>query len=191
MALLVIIDPVGAALIFNALLGPMAFKGRAFVATKALLISLSLLIVFAFFGQDILARLGISIEALRIAGGLLLFYTAFHMITQKLEYEIASGDGDISVYPMSVPLIAGPGSLTMSILLFSGASAKGSEWSVLLAILSVCLITYVCLLLSSGIKTVIGRTGDEILRRFLGVLLAALAIQFVMDGVSGFRSIAA
>ncbi|WP_197474809.1 MarC family protein, partial [Oleiphilus sp. HI0079] len=86
-AMLVIIDPIGTALIFNALVGDRGFRQRVKIALKAVLISMLLIVVFARYGQSLLAQLGISIEALRIAGGLLLFYSAFHMVSQKLEYK--------------------------------------------------------------------------------------------------------
>jgi multiple antibiotic resistance protein len=186
-AYFVIIDPIGTALIFNALCADKDIKARALLAFRAVLISSLLLILFALYGKSILTQLGISIYSLRIAGGLLLFYTAFHMVTKKLSYDVAGAGDDIAVFPMSVPLIAGPGSLTVSILLYAAAYKEGSGNEVVMAAITVCLITFFALLVSAGVKRVIGRTGDEILRRFLGVLLAALAIQFVMDGVAGFN----
>ena len=185
-AFVVIIDPIGTALIFNALVGDLGFRQRLKTALKAVLISMVLLIVFARYGQALLAQLGISIEALRIAGGLLLFYSAFHMVSRKLEYNLADSGGDISVFPMSVPLIAGPGSLTMAVLLYSSADSVNSSISVVSAILVVGAVTFFALCAALPVKKVIGRTGDEVLRRFLGVLLAALAIQFVMDGINAF-----
>lgn len=185
-ALIVIIDPIGTALIFNALTQGVGTKARVLTACKAIVISVSLLIVFGMYGQDLLEKLGISIEALRISGGLLLFYTAFHMVARRLDYSAPSGGGDISVFPMSVPLIAGPGTLTMAVLLFSGASHSSHEVSVVLAVLAVGIITFSALILAASVKRIIGKTGDEVLRRFLGVLLAALAIQFIMDGVNVF-----
>jgi multiple antibiotic resistance protein len=186
-AIIVIVDPVGTALIFNSLAASFDFKKRIIIAAKAVIISGCLLVLFALYGSDILQRLGISIDALRISGGLLLFYTAFKMVTQKLEYQVSADSQDIAVYPMSVPLISGPGSLTLAILLYSAASTPAEQFGVLFALIASCSVTMMCLVLSVGIKKVIGKTGDEILRRFLGVLLAALAIQFVMDGLAGFR----
>jgi multiple antibiotic resistance protein len=121
-ALFVIIDPIGAALIFHSLNPPHEFKYRIIVALKVFCFSLLLLIGFGVYGKELLAQLGISIAALRIAGGILLFYTAFHMITRELRFDLDSGRGDISVFPMSIPLVAGPGSLTVCILLFSSSS---------------------------------------------------------------------
>ena len=107
------------------------------------------------------------------------------MVTSAMHFVSPQGEGDISVFPMSIPLLAGPGSLTVSILLFSNVNEPQTQFSVLLAVLLICLLTFCCFCASAGIKKLIGRTGDEILRRFLGVLLAALAIQFILDGWKG------
>lgn len=181
--LFVIIDPIGAAIIFHSLVPADEIRHRRLMAIKSMLITTVLLIVFGNYGEVFLSKLGISIEALRISGGLLLFYTAFNMITQDLEYKVTTEKKDISVFPMSIPLTAGPGSLTLAILMFSDADTAAASVSVTLAILSITLLTLVLMLLSRYVKVVIGRTGDEILRRFLGVILAALAIQFIYDGM--------
>lgn len=184
-ALFVIIDPVGAALIFHSLVPVGDSRYRFVMAAKATLISTLLLIIFGNYGEPLLSRLGISIEALRISGGLLLFFTAFNMITKDIEYNQTTERKDVSVFPMSIPMLAGPGSLTLAILLFSKAESTDAQLSVLAAILSITASTLVLMLLSKYVKLIIGRTGDEILRRFLGVILAALAIQFVADGITG------
>lgn len=182
-ALFVIIDPIGAALIFHSLVPAGEVRHRTFMAVKSILISSALLIVFGNYGELFLEKLGINIQALRISGGLLLFYTAFNMITRDIEYKVTTDKKDISVFPMSIPLLAGPGSLTLSILLFSNSQTQATDIAILLAILTISLVTLVLMLLSGYVKVLIGRTGDEILRRFLGVILAALAIQFVYDGM--------
>ncbi|WP_421866508.1 MarC family protein [Motiliproteus sp.] len=184
-ALFVIIDPIGAALIFHSLVPVGDNRHRFVMAAKAALISTLLLVIFGNYGEPLLSRLGISIEALRISGGLLLFFTAFNMITKDIEYNQTNERKDVSVFPMSIPMLAGPGSLTLAILLFSKADSFEGQLSVLAAILSITATTLVLMLLSKYVKLIIGRTGDEILRRFLGVILAALAIQFVADGVTG------
>ena len=120
----------------------------------------------------------------RIAGGLLLFYTAFNMITKATGISAAGKNDDISVFPMAIPLLSGPGTLTLSILLFSHASEVAGKIGVALAIISVLLTTLFAMLTSKYLKKIIGRTGDEILKRFLGVILAALAIQFIYDGIA-------
>lgn len=180
----VIIDPIGAALVFHSLIPEGEQRHRRIMAVKSILISVFLLIVFGNYGEPLLDQLGININSLRIAGGLLLFYTAFNMITQGVEYEDTSDTKDISVFPMTIPLLAGPGALTLSILLFSNATSTSANISVIAAILSILLLTFVLMLTSKYLKRIIGKTGDEILRRFLGVLLAALSIQFIYDGIS-------
>ncbi len=179
-----IIDPIGAALVFHSLIPEGEKHHHRMMAVKSILISVFLLIVFGNYGEPLLDPLGININSLRIAGGLLLFYTAFNMITEAVEYEDTTHKKDISVFPMTIPLLAGPGALTLSILLFSNASETSANLSVIAAILSILLLTFVLMLTSKYLKKIIGRTGDEILRRFLGVLLAALSIQFIYDGIS-------
>lgn len=178
----VIIDPIGTALIFHALLPEGDRRHRVVMAVKATLISATLLIIFGNFGETILDSLGININALRISGGLLLFFTAFNLITREVKMAQSEEKKDVSVYPLSIPLLAGPGALTLSILLFSNTETAAQEISVLAAVVSIYTLTLVLMLLSAYVKRVIGKTGDEILRRFLGVILAALAIQFIYDG---------
>ena len=182
-ALFVIIDPIGAALIFHSLVPVDDMRHRIKMAVKAALISSTLLILFGNFGEPLLHKLGISIDALRISGGILLFYTAFHMITKDAEHSSTTERKDIAVFPMSIPMLAGPGSLTLAILLYSKAADYESSLSITLAILTISAATLIMMILSRYVKRVIGRTGDDILRRFLGVILAALAIQFVHDGI--------
>ncbi len=180
----VIIDPIGTAVLFHALTdgGDRRYSRR--MAIRAVLISTVIVLLFGFFGEQILSSLGISISALRVAGGLLLFYTAFDMITSKrLEKQCVNLKVDISVYPLSIPLIAGPGCLTLTILLFADRGGTGQTAALIVAVLINYVVVLASMLLSRHIRGLIGRTGDDILRRLLGVILAALAIQFVADGV--------
>jgi len=179
----VIIDPIGTAMIFHGLAGDDDRQYNLTMAFRSVIISSLIVLMFGFFGEALLGKLGISIEALRVAGGLLLFYTAFNMITQKRqEQEKGQLKADISVYPLSIPLIAGPGCLTLTILLFSNASARGLV-PLIAAVITIYLFTLACFLGSGLISKMIGQTGDDILRRLLGVVLAALAIQFIADGI--------
>ena len=182
-ALFVIIDPIGAALIFNSLTGNSDKKHRTIMAIKSVLISGATLILFGNYGEALFSHLGININSLRISGGLLLFYTAFHMITKEMEFSVSDKETDISVFPMSIPLLAGPGTLTLAILLFSHTSEAAGTIAVSIAIISILALTLLLMLLSKYLKKIIGKTGDEILKRFLGVILAALAIQFIYDGI--------
>jgi multiple antibiotic resistance protein len=188
-ALFVIIDPIGTALIFNAITQGHTQNQRVLQAFKASLISALLLILFGNYGANFLSYLGISIDALKISGGLLLFYTAFQMITSELKFQMKGAADDVSVFPMSIPLLAGPGSLTVAILLFSNATTAASQLAVFSAVMIICSMTFMCLSLSIYVKKIMRKTGDEILRRFLGVVLAALAIQFIMDGLASMFKI--
>lgn len=179
----VITDPIGTALIFHSLIPEGEANHRKKMAFKTFVISMILLIVFGNYGEPLLDQLGININSLRIAGGLLLFYTAFNMITEKVEYEKTMKKRDISVFPMTIPLLAGPGGLTLSILMFSKSPEMSADVGVIAAIVTILLLTLLLMLLSKYLKKIIGKTGDEILRRFLGVILAALAIQFIYDGI--------
>lgn len=176
----VIIDPIGTAVIFHGLTGG---AERAYVrrmALRSVMISTGIVLLFGFFGEILLTSLGISIASLRVAGGFLLFYTAFNMITRQGRKERKSKlQTDISVYPLSIPLIAGPGCLTLTILLFS----QGGAIQLTTAVLTIYLVTLGAFFGSVKIHRVIGETGDDILRRLLGVVLAALAVQFIADGI--------
>lgn len=180
----VIIDPIGSALIFHGLTagGSRAYAVR--MALRAVSISTVVILLFGFLGEGLLAKLGISIAALRVSGGLLLFLTAFQMVTRAKSQESGySSEIDISVYPMSIPLISGPGCLTLTILLFSRSAAQSETAALFAAVLAINIITLVALLFAPRVTRIIGKTGDDILRRLLGVILAALSIQFVADGI--------
>lgn len=181
----VIIDPLGTALIFHGLTADCDTAYVRRMALRSTLISAAIVLVFAFCGEALLNKLGISIEALRVSGGLLLFITAFNMVTKgETGRRWASGpEVDISVFPMSIPLLSGPGCLTVTILLFSHAPTLSGSAPLVAAVLVIYALTYAALSSANRVKQVIGRTGDDILRRLLGVILAALSIQFVTDGL--------
>jgi multiple antibiotic resistance protein len=181
----VVIDPIGTALIFHGLTTGCERAYAKRMALRSTLIAAAIVLVSAFFGQALLTKLGISIEALRVSGGLLLFITAFNMVTKgETGRKWESGEEvDISVFPMSIPLLSGPGCLTVTILLFSQTPTVSGSISLVIAVLVIYLLTYLALSSASRVKDLIGRTGDDILRRLLGVILAALAIQFIADGV--------
>lgn len=181
----VVIDPIGTALIFHGLTDGCEKRYVRQMALRSTLISALIVVVFGFFGEALLTKLGISINALRVSGGLLLFITAFNMVTKgETGRKWNSGpEVDISVFPMSIPLLAGPGCLTVTILLFSQTPEMPGRSALVAAVLAIYLGTYAAFIASSRIKQVIGRTGDDILRRLLGVILAALSIQFIADGI--------
>ncbi len=181
----VIIDPIGTALIFNGLTTGGGNKYTVKMAVRSILISTAIVMAFGFWGETLLSHLGIGIESLRVAGGFLLFYTAFNMITKPGEIAESNGGeySDISVYPLSIPLIAGPGCLTLTILLFSNSNTNLDILSVIIAVLIIYAVTFLSFILSSRIDKLIGKTGGDIIKRLLGVILAALAVQFIADGI--------
>lgn len=194
--LFVTMDPVGNAPIFLGLTAGMTTVDRRAMAFRGVLVSAAILSLFAVTGMAVLDGMGITIHAFRVAGGLLLFYTAFEMIyAQRQERkaktsELAMKDhvANLAVFPLAIPLIAGPGSISATILLASELSAEtdGHAWlgiGVLLGILFVLLVLmYVTLRSAEYFDKYLGITGRLVLTRLLGVLLAALSVQYVADG---------
>jgi len=188
-AYFVIVDPIGAALIFYSLTSAYDRKRSIHIAFRAVLISIGIVFLFGFYGEFILKKLGISIEAIRVSGGLLLFYTAFRMITKKeITEDTLDAKDDISVYPMSIPLIAGPGCLTLTILLFSAAHTARDLFALCLAIGIIFILTFAAFIFSNYLRAMIRKTGDDILKRLLGIILAALSVQFIADGIKQIAS---
>jgi multiple antibiotic resistance protein len=188
--LFVVIDPPGLVPLFIALTRGMSPEKRRAMAQRACLIAACLLLLFGVAGEAILAFIGISMPAFRIAGGILLFLTALDMLferrTQRREGREAEPDHDPSVFPLATPLIAGPGAIATMILLVGEA---GPDWGGTLAVLGLMLammaVTFVFLLASPPLERLLGRTGVIVITRLLGMLLAALSVQFVIDGVRG------
>jgi multiple antibiotic resistance protein len=186
-AYFVIVDPVGASLIFNALTKGKKTDYCRRMAIRSVGLSLFLVLCFGFWGVSLLATLGIEMESFKIAGGLLIFYAAFGMITKPDSGDETDGNqnyDDISVFPLSIPLIAGPGCLTLTILLFSGVREEHISFIPLVAaVISIYLLTLICFLFSKPLVRLVGKTANDVFKRLLGVLLASLAIQFIADGV--------
>lgn len=192
--LFVVIDPVGLAPIFGALSrgGSPAYRRR--MAVKAVLLATGILYVFAFTGDWLLQALGISVPAFKIAGGLLLFLVAIDMVfarqsglrsTTVREQEEARFKEDISVFPLAFPLLAGPGALTTVLLLVGETRGNSTAFWVLLGVLGfVLLLALIALLLAGRLMALLGETGANVVDRLLGVILSALAVQFVLEGVS-------
>ncbi len=188
--LFVVIDPPGLVPLFIALTRGMGAERRRAMAGRACLIAAFLLAVFALAGESILGFVGISMPAFRIAGGILLFLTALDMLferrTQRREGQQAEPDHDPSVFPLATPLIAGPGAIASMILL---AGQAGPGWlgtaTVIGLMLAMMAVTWAFLLASPPIERLLGRTGTIVITRLLGMLLAALSVQFVIDGVRG------
>lgn len=186
--LLVVIDPVSLAPMFVALTPGMTSAQRRAVAARACLISVGLLLVFGLFGETLLAFIGISMPAFQIGGGILLFLTALDMLFDRRTAR-REGHADVvedpSVFPLAMPLIAGPGALAAMILLINDA---GRDWAGIVAVnaimLGVVALCFVLFLAAGLIERALGRTGTMVVTRLLGMLLAALSVQFVLNGLA-------
>ncbi|MEO6255757.1 MAG: MarC family protein [Sphingomicrobium sp.] len=189
---LVIIDPPGCAPIFASLTGGMDPALRRTMAVRSCVIAWVVLMFFALLGRPMLHALGISLASFRIAGGIMLFMIALDMVferrTQRREDRAQSIEGtphaeDISVFPMAIPMISGPGSIASAMLWVSRADDTSQVATVLAAITVVILVTLVCLLAAGVLMRLIGERIEAMITRILGVILAALAAQFVIDGL--------
>ena len=191
-ALLVIIDPPGIAALFVALTPRDSDADRREQAIRACVVAFGVLLVFGLVGQGLLQALGISIAALKVAGGILLFLTAADMVSarhvlrtspEEREAAIRSED-DISVFPLAIPLIAGPGAMTTMVLLHARGGGGVAPLVVLVAALAAAIaLTLLAMLSARYIDRLLGATGANVVGRVLGVLLAALAAEFVIQGV--------
>jgi len=191
--LFVVLDPPGLAPVFIALTRGMAPALKRTIAVEAALITFGVLVGALLFGQGILAMLGISLASFRIAGGLLLFAIAFEMVFEKRQERknnAVVARPSPAVFPLAIPLMAGPGALTAAVLLGGRA---GGDWMLLglfAGIMAVVLLLCLCVFLLSGpIEKVLGERGQNVLGRLLGVLLAALAVQYVADGILAFKAL--
>ncbi len=195
--ILVTIDPPGLAPLFLAVTRGMNRDERLQVSARASIIGFAVMALFALAGSVILSAFGITLPAFRVAGGFLLFYIAFEMIFEKRQdrkektADVAITKDmihNIAAFPLAIPLIAGPGAISATVLLsgtFQGPVAKAS----LVGIIALCiLLTYLVFLLAERVDKLLGATGRSILTRLLGVLLAALAVQFVADGVKAMMA---
>ncbi|CUH39645.1 inner membrane protein [Jannaschia seosinensis] len=186
-ALFVIIDPIGLAPIFLALTTGMSPRRRRIIGIRACAIAAALLVVFALAGEAVLNFVGISMPAFRIAGGLLLFLTALEMLfekrTQRREGQAEEPTDDPSVFPLALPLIAGPGAIATMILLTDGAAVLGTAQAIGV-MLSVIAVVFGLFLLATPMERLLGATGINVVTRLLGMLLAALSVQFVLDGLA-------
>ena len=187
--LFVLIDPFGTTAVFMSISKGIATPQKKKIALKAVIIALLLLIAFSFLGNHLLAYMGVSLASLKVAGGILLFITAFRMIMgfhdpDQLECDngVYKDRTDIAVFPLAIPLLAGPGVLTAG-LVFIAQAHNPLEWGyVILAMILVQSIAFICLFFSSTINKVLGHTGESIIGRIMGILMATMAVQFFAEG---------
>ena len=190
--LLVVVDPVGLVPAFLSVTEGLPSQSRRTAALRACLIAGAILIGTALIGDWLLRQLGITLPAFRIAGGLLLFAVAFEMVLGlRLQRDVAGAEQaveehvhDIAAFPLAIPLMAGPGAITATILL-AGQAAYRPQWLavllvVVVVVMAACLVSF---LAAERIGKLLGVTGSVVMSRLLGVILAALAVQYVVDGV--------
>ena len=189
----VVIDPPGCAPIYAGLSASASALQKRAMAIRAVGVSALILFVFALFGEALLKGLGISLASFRIAGGIMLFLIALEMVFEKRTErredraaKVASDPEveDVSIFPMAMPMIAGPGSIASVMLLMSRNSGLERSAVVLAAMVTILLLTLAALLAAGPIMRILGAKIEAVITRLLGVLLAALAVQFVLDGVS-------
>jgi multiple antibiotic resistance protein len=195
----VVIDPPGCAPIFASLTRGASAAHRRAMAVRSTLVAAAILFVFALFGEDLLRTLGISLDAFRTAGGIMLFLIALEMvfekrtqrregraeeITRKAAEEARPLEAeDISVFPMGIPMIAGPGAIATVMLLVSRSDGAAESLVVLAALGATLALTMLALLAAGPMMRVLGQKLEAMITRVLGVILAALAAQFVIDGL--------
>lgn len=196
LTLFVALDPPGLAPVFVSLTAHMTPQERRGAAFHAVMVAFCILVGAALGGAPLLSSLGISMPAFRIAGGLLLFVIAFEMVFEKRQ-ERKSHTAEtavekdhfksIATFPLAIPLMAGPGAITATILQMSRLPGSVVDYAVLIGILAVVLLSCLLVFLAAGkIDRLLGTTGRVVLSRLLGVLLAAMAVQIIGDGVLGF-----
>jgi multiple antibiotic resistance protein len=190
LTLFVLIDPVGLVPIFITLVGHYDDAEQSRIARRAILIAGGILLAFSLGGTFLLSYLGISVEALQVAAGVLLFKIALDMVFVHQERETFEEEKearlrkDVSVFPLAIPLIAGPGTLASLPVLANEAGDRIMGQAIVIAIAALVLvIAYVLLRLSQYLAKWLGQTGINVVTRILGVLLSALAVQYIADGV--------
>jgi multiple antibiotic resistance protein len=190
--LFVTVDPIGLAPLFIALTGGMTRAQSRRLAITACLIAFGVLVGFAIGGEFVLRQLGIGLPAFRIAGGLLLFKVSFEMVfAQRTERKEAAAEAavtaaqirNLAAFPLAVPLMAGPGAITATLLLADQARsgvAMATLFAIIAAVILACIAVFIA---AHEIARFLGDTGRVILTRLLGVILSALAVQFVINGI--------
>lgn len=188
----VVIDPPGCAPIYASLTKGATAQQRRSMAIRASIIAAGILFVFALFGEDLLGALHIELNSFRIAGGVMLFLIAIDMVFEKrterreerAQKIIETPEiEDVSVFPMAMPMIAGPGSIASVMLLMSQNQGMDRSLVVLGALGAVLVLTLIALVAAGPIMRVLGSKAEAVITRLLGVLLGALAAQFVIDGL--------
>ncbi len=187
LTLFVILDPPGLLPVFLGLTRGMSIEARRASARNAAVVAFGIISTFAVFGRFILAYLHITIEALQVSGGLLLLLVAMQLLTGSGENEALESGTNIAIVPLGIPLLAGPGSIVAMMLAVE--AAQGSLWgyvTVGAALVAAMVLVWVFLRFAGGIRRVLRESGTVLLTRIAGMLLAAIAVQMLADGVLAF-----
>jgi multiple antibiotic resistance protein len=193
--LLVIVEPAGLAPIFLAATAGQSASGRARTADRACLYAFAILTGAALGGAELLRLLGIGIPAFRIAGGLLLFSLAFEMVlgvrlgrdAAAARQAVVEDSAHIAAFPLAIPLMAGPGAITATLLLAGGAHGDPARLGALIAAIVVVIgVCWAVCRLATRVERLVGVAASVVMEKLVGVLLASLAVQFVMDGARSF-----
>ncbi|MDD2324535.1 MAG: MarC family protein [Alphaproteobacteria bacterium] len=195
-SLLVIANPLGVSSVFVGLMAQSEPNEMKTTAVKAVVVACGVLLFFGFCGEWLLTSLGIRLPSFHVAGGLLLFVIAFKMLFGDARYGGNESDhgsvvdrSDVAVFPLAIPLIAGPGCMTVMILLMSSAQSFQEKAGVLAALGVVMVITLLCLLGARGLLRLVGASGNLIIARVMGMILAARSVQFIVDGIRGIKTL--
>lgn len=191
--LFVVIDPPGCAPIYAGLTKGASRAQARNMALRASFIAAVILLGFALFGEELLGALGIELDSFRIAGGLMLFFIAFEMVFEKRQQRreeradrlVEEQVEDVSVFPMAIPMLAGPGAIAAIMLLMNEVDTPEETLVVLSALVAVLLLAALALLAAGPLIRLLGDKVEAVITRLLGVLLAALAAQYVIDGLRG------
>jgi multiple antibiotic resistance protein len=192
LTLFVVVDPIGLAPTFLAVTDDLPRSARRSVAVRASIVAGAILAGAALIGDWLLGTLGISLAAFRIAGGLLLFSIASEMVfgvrirreSEAAEQAVEEHVRNIAAFPLAIPLLAGPGALTATVLLAGRAAGQWPLIAILIAVVALIAVScWITFIFAERISGLLGKTGNIVLSRLLGVLLAALAVQYVVDGI--------
>ncbi|WP_386681982.1 MarC family protein [Loktanella sp. R86503] len=192
-AMFIVIDPIGLAPLFIAMTQGMSAAHRRAIGARACLVAIGLLLMFAVFGEQLLEFIGISMPAFRIAGGVLLFITALDMLFERRQArrqdnadDAIDPEHDPSIFPLAIPLIAGPGAIA-TIILLTGQADNALGFGAVLAVMLIVIAMVFAMFMAAGwLEKLLGKTGINVVTRLLGMLLAALSVQFILDGLKGF-----
>ncbi len=196
LTLFVIVDPIGLSSLFLGVTEALNEERRKSTALRAVIIAVAILLIFLFVGEPLLRYLGVSVDSLRIAGGLLLFKLSFDMVMARRERQTPREEeethhrDDVAVFPLAIPLIAGPGAFATVLVLATEADNRWDHLAVLIAAIAfVHVLVYIGFRLATPLHNALGDTGTAVITRVLGIILAAVSVQLVVDGVNGLRLI--